>query len=164
LTSSNTPSCQCAICLYGFRDEDEFTKTPCFHHFHAHCLASYVRSCQESYRQEREKVPLWQKLQQKDNEDCVVFILNLRLTVSNAVLNKVPCPVCRESLSCQLDRLSLAAPPRDVQDALNFELTEELKNLQRQMASLFIYQQKRGGIIDLEAEENKNLLVTQTVR
>lgn len=72
LTCSNLPSCQCAICLYGFRDEDEFTKTPCFHHFHAHCLASYVRSCQETHRQEREKVPLWQKMQQKDSEECVV--------------------------------------------------------------------------------------------
>jgi E3 ubiquitin-protein ligase RNF25 len=58
----------------------------------------------------------------------------------------------------------MAAPPRDVQDALNFELTEELKNLQRKMSSLFSYQQKRGGIIDVEAEENKNLLVTQTVK
>ncbi|XP_059480057.1 E3 ubiquitin-protein ligase RNF25 isoform X2 [Neocloeon triangulifer] len=146
LTSSNTPSCQCAICLYGFRDEDEFTKTPCFHHFHAHCLASYVRSHQEMQRQEKEKVPLWQRMQQKDAEhDCVV-----------------PCPVCRESLSCQLDRLSMAAPPKDVQDACNFKVTEELRALQSKMNSLYLYQQQKGGIIDPEADENKLLLVTQS--
>ena len=75
----------------------------------------------------------------------------------------MPCPVCRESLSCQLDRLSMADPPKDVQEALSFEVTEELRKLQLQMASLFLYQQNRGGIIDTEAEENKNLLVTQTV-
>ncbi|XP_065349036.1 E3 ubiquitin-protein ligase RNF25 [Cloeon dipterum] len=147
LTCSNTPSCHCAICLYGFRDEDEFTKTPCFHHFHAHCLASYVRSYQETQKQEKEKVPLWQRLQHKDSEDhdCVV-----------------PCPVCRESLSCQLDRLASAAPPKDVQDALNFQLTDELKELQTKMASLFLYQQQKGGIIDPEADDSKLLLVTQT--
>jgi E3 ubiquitin-protein ligase RNF25 len=57
----------------------------------------------------------------------------------------------------------MADPPKDVQEALSFEVTEELRKLQLQMASLFLYQQNRGGIIDTEAEENKNLLVTQTV-
>lgn len=51
-----------------------------------------------------------------------------------------------------------------MQEALSFEVTKELRKLQKQMSSLFLYQQKRGGIIDTEAEENKNLLVTQTVR
>lgn len=102
LTCSNLPSCQCAICLYGFRNEDEFTKTPCFHHFHAHCLASYVRSCQETHRQERETVPLWQKMQQKDSEDCVVgFALTpMRALSLNRCISVPRCHVrCVESRS-----------------------------------------------------------------
>ncbi|KAF4528763.1 hypothetical protein B566_EDAN016950 [Ephemera danica] len=146
LTSSNTPNCHCTICLYGFHDEDDFTKTPCFHYFHAHCLACYVRSCQESRKAEREKLPQWQRMQEKE------------VAMDDT---SVPCPVCREVVSCELQRLAQAAPPHDVSAAHNFELTDELRSLQRRMSALYLKQQSKGGIIDPEAEDSKLLLVTQ---
>ncbi|KAM9305058.1 E3 ubiquitin-protein ligase RNF25 [Gastrophryne carolinensis] len=48
LTASNIPRGHCVICLYGFQEGDGLTKTPCYHHFHAHCLARYARHCQET--------------------------------------------------------------------------------------------------------------------
>lgn len=39
----NTPRCSCVICLYGFDDEDVFTKTECYHYFHSHCLSRYIK-------------------------------------------------------------------------------------------------------------------------
>lgn len=35
-----------------------------------------------------------------------------------------------------------------------FEVTNELKGLQARMSNLFMRQKSRGGIIDLDAEEN----------
>ncbi|KAM5125509.1 E3 ubiquitin-protein ligase RNF25 [Mantella aurantiaca] len=47
LTASNIPRGLCVICLYGFQEGDSLTKTPCFHHFHSHCLGRYAKHCQE---------------------------------------------------------------------------------------------------------------------
>lgn len=66
-------------------------------------------------------------------------------------------------MSCQLERLAQAPPPHEVAAANNFELTDELRSLQRKMAALYLRQQSKGGIIDLEAEESKLLLVTNNV-
>uniref|UniRef100_T1J6D0 RING-type domain-containing protein n=1 Tax=Strigamia maritima TaxID=126957 RepID=T1J6D0_STRMM len=44
LTAKNTPTGICAICLYGFNPKDVFTKTECYHYFHARCLARYVKA------------------------------------------------------------------------------------------------------------------------
>ncbi|CAG2059309.1 unnamed protein product [Timema podura] len=139
LTASNLPSCQCAICLYGFREGDQFTKTHCYHYFHSHCLACHVTSTEKSYKEEQEKLPAWQRNQRT----CQVL-----------------CPVCREPVSCDMELLSNAPQPLDVQSAHQFELSDELRALQDQMAALFIRQKQRGGIIDPEAEESKLLLVT----
>ncbi|PSN46697.1 hypothetical protein C0J52_06394 [Blattella germanica] len=144
LTASNLPSCQCAICLYGFREGDHFTKTQCYHYFHSHCLACHVTSSEKSYQEELDKLPAWQRNQQPQSP-CQVL-----------------CPVCREPIQCDMDLLSSAAPPFDVENARQFELNDELRNLQRQMATLFNYQKRRGGIIDPEAEDSKLLLVTDT--
>lgn len=61
MTRSNLPTGQCAVCLYGFREGDEFTKTECYHHFHSHCLAAHVAAAERYYREEQEKLPLWQQ-------------------------------------------------------------------------------------------------------
>lgn len=47
LTASNIPRGHCVICLYGFQEGDSLTKTPCFHHFHSHCLGRYTKHCLE---------------------------------------------------------------------------------------------------------------------
>lgn len=142
LTASNLPSCQCAICLYGFREGDQFTKTNCFHYFHSHCLACHATSTEKSYQEEQDKLPAWQKQQKSSFQ--------------------VLCPVCREPISCDMELLSAASPPLDVENAKHFELNDELRSLQERMAALFTHQKERGGIIDPEAEESKLLLVTDT--
>lgn len=48
-----------------------------------------------------------------------------------------------------------------MENAQNFEVTSDLKVLQENMKRLFCYQKSRGGIIDIEAEENKLLLITE---
>ncbi|XP_012255249.1 E3 ubiquitin-protein ligase RNF25 isoform X2 [Athalia rosae] len=141
LTSSNLPSGQCAVCLYGFREGDQFTKTECYHHFHSHCLAAHCAAAERHYREEQEKVPQWQ--QDPKNKFQAI------------------CPVCREPIKCEVGILSTARPPLDVETAKDFAVTAELRELQRQMAALFSHQQQRGGIIDLEAEGVKMLLRTE---
>ncbi|XP_015603273.1 E3 ubiquitin-protein ligase RNF25 isoform X2 [Cephus cinctus] len=141
LTHSNLPTGQCAVCLYGFREGDEFTKTECYHHFHSHCLAAHVAAAERYYREEQEKLPQWQ--QDSTNKFQAI------------------CPVCRESINCDVESLWSAPPPIDVETATDFSVTAELRELQRQMAALFLRQQQRGGIIDPEAEGVKMLLRTE---
>ena len=141
LTRSNLPTDQCAICLYGFREGDEFTKTECYHYFHSRCLAAHVAAAERYYREEQEKLPQWQ--QDATNKFQAI------------------CPVCRESINCDVESLWSAPPPIDVEAATDFSVTAELKELQKQMAALFLRQQQRGGIIDLEAEGVKTLVRTE---
>ncbi|XP_043282607.1 E3 ubiquitin-protein ligase RNF25 [Venturia canescens] len=141
LTRSNLPTGQCAVCLYGFREGDEFTKTECYHHFHSHCLAAHVAASERYYREEKEKLPHWQQDSTKDFQAI--------------------CPVCREPINCNVDALWSAPPPIDVEAASDFSVSTELRDLQRRMSVLFSHQQQRGGIIDLEAEGVKMLLRTE---
>lgn len=141
LTKSNLPTGQCAVCLYGFREGDEFTKTECYHHFHSHCLASHVAAADRYYREEQEKLPQWQQDSSKQFQAL--------------------CPVCRESINCDVESLYSAPPPIDVETATDFSVTAELRELQRKMSVLYLHQQQRGGIIDLEAEEIKMLVRTE---
>lgn len=68
--------------------------------------------------------------------------------------------MCREPISCELKELETAAPPKELDSAQKFEITSDLRKLQMQMRDLYIYQKSRGGIIDVDAEENKRLLIT----
>ncbi|XP_039307175.1 E3 ubiquitin-protein ligase RNF25 [Solenopsis invicta] len=141
LTRSNLPTDQCAVCLYGFREGDEFTKTECYHYFHSHCLAAHVAAAERYYREEQEKLPQWQ--QDTTNKFQAI------------------CPVCRESINCDVESLWSAPPPIDVEAATDFSVTAELRELQKHMAALYLRQQQRGGIIDLEAEGVKMLVRTE---
>lgn len=69
--------------------------------------------------------------------------------------------MCRESINCDVESLYSAPPPIDVETATDFSVTAELRELQRKMAVLYLHQQQRGGIIDLEAEEVKMLVRTE---
>uniref|UniRef100_A0A1B6CUG0 RWD domain-containing protein n=1 Tax=Clastoptera arizonana TaxID=38151 RepID=A0A1B6CUG0_9HEMI len=135
LTASNVPCCQCCVCLYGFRQSDHFTKTPCYHYFHSHCLAGHLTASERIFKEEQEKLPAWQKTEKF----------------------QAVCPVCRAPLAYDLKELSSAPPPLDVEEAPNFVPSQELRHLQQQMASLFLHQQQRGGIIQ---EDNRLILLS----
>ncbi|XP_063222195.1 E3 ubiquitin-protein ligase RNF25 [Bacillus rossius redtenbacheri] len=140
LTASNLPSCQCAICLYGFSEGDHFSKTECYHYFHSHCLHCLVTSTRASFLEENSKLPVW--LRQR--ADWPVPVL---------------CPVCRERISYDGEALAGAPPPQELSNAHQFEMSDELRRLQDKMAALFYHQKQRGGIIDPEADESKRTLV-----
>ncbi|CAG9768195.1 unnamed protein product [Ceutorhynchus assimilis] len=141
LTESNLPTCQCAVCLYGFSEGDSFTKTQCFHYFHNYCLAKHVTVNEKNFLEEQDKLPAWKR---------------------STVGFQATCPVCREPISCDGTKLKTSLPPKELQDAQKFEVTQELKMLQQKMQQLFNYQKSKGGIIDIEAEENKLLLITNS--
>lgn len=133
LTGSNLPSGQCAVCLYGFQEGDVFTKTDCYHYFHSYCLARHLVASKKYYQDEQDKLPAWLK------------------KMSDPF--KAVCPVCREPVNEDLEQLRNAPPHLELETAPDFKLTEDLKQLQAKMRSLYLYQKSRGAIIDLEAEE-----------
>lgn len=53
-----------------------------------------------------------------------------------------------------VEPLSQCRAPNDLLYAPVFEVTNELKGLQERMTNLFMRQKSRGGIIDLDAEDN----------
>ncbi|KAI8122527.1 hypothetical protein FF38_06398 [Lucilia cuprina] len=132
LTGSNLPSGQCVVCLYGFCDGDEFTRTECFHYLHSYCLARHLNAMRRNYQDEYNKLPAWQQKTAKPFQ--------------------AHCPVCRENIKDETDSLRCAMPPSDLQNAPDFKPTPELRELQQRMSSLFIHQKSRGAIIDSEAE------------
>ncbi|XP_044749639.1 E3 ubiquitin-protein ligase RNF25 [Coccinella septempunctata] len=141
LTESNVPTCQCAVCLYGFCDGDDFTKTQCFHYFHSFCLAEHLSITEKHFKEEQDKLPSWQRTDKGF---------------------QAVCPVCREAINCDVDDLKKAAAPKQLEDAQNFSVSNELRILQAKMRELFSYQKSRGGIINIQEEENKLLLITNS--
>lgn len=139
LTDSNLPTGQCVICLYGFQDGDQFTKTECYHYLHTYCLARHLDASKRNYDEEFNKLPGWQQLTAKPYHAA--------------------CPVCREPIECDRSAMSAAAPPNDLVNAPKFRLTAEIRDLQSKMADLYLHQKERGGIIDVHAEEPQILSI-----
>ncbi|XP_058459888.1 E3 ubiquitin-protein ligase RNF25 [Malaya genurostris] len=141
LTESNVPSGQCVICLYGFQEGDEFTKTSCYHYLHSHCLACHLNASKRNYDEELAKMPVWKQKEAKPYQAL--------------------CPVCREPIDLEVEPLTKCQPPVELVNAPRFELTDELKSLQAQMTRLYLHQKSRGGIIDLDAKEG-NVIAIET--
>lgn len=147
LTEENVPCCQCTICLYGFADGDVFTKTQCYHYFHSHCLARYVRHALEQIA-----------LEEADKLSPTLPSASVGADDDTAN-NKVVCPVCRLPLPPLLGLTEEEhPPPMEQQRQPAFCMTPELEQLQRSMAHLYVRQQRQGGIINVDAEKNKFLL------
>ncbi|KAM8711965.1 hypothetical protein ACLKA7_012475 [Drosophila subpalustris] len=132
LTGSNLPSGQCVICLYGFSEGDEFTRTECFHYLHSYCLARHLNALRRNYQEEFEKLPAW-----------------LQKTADGF---QALCPVCREHITDESDSLKCAMPPSELENAPDFKVTQELRQMQHHMSQLYLQQKSRGAIIDVEAE------------
>lgn len=133
LTESNVPTGQCVICLYGFQEGDDFTKTSCYHYLHSHCLAIWLQNAKRNFNEEQSKLPNWQRSEAKPFQSS--------------------CPVCREVIDIDIEKLKEAKTPQELENAPQFTLTEELKQLQAEMAKLFLHQKQNGGIIDASAED-----------
>ncbi|XP_014272013.1 E3 ubiquitin-protein ligase RNF25 [Halyomorpha halys] len=125
LTASNIPSVPCCICLYGFREGDQFTKTDCYHYFHSRCLAGHLTASEASYKEEQDKLPPWQR-----GEEF-----------------QAVCPICRAHICFDVEVLKAADPPLELEEAPVFEPTPELRKLQESMSRLYLKQYSKGGII-----------------
>ncbi|KAM8900861.1 E3 ubiquitin-protein ligase RNF25 isoform X1 [Vulpes vulpes] len=142
LTDNNIPHGQCVICLYDFQEKEAFTKTPCYHYFHCHCLARYIQ------HMERELQAQGQEQEQERQHAA---------TKQKAV--GVQCPVCREPLV--YDLASLKAAPEPQQPMELYQPSAESLRQQEERKRLYQRQQERGGIIDLEAERNRYFISLQ---
>ncbi|KAH8400681.1 hypothetical protein KR009_000321, partial [Drosophila setifemur] len=132
LTGSNLPSGQCVVCLYGFADGDEFTRTECFHYLHSYCLARHLNAMRRNYQEEFDKLPAWLQ--------------------KTADAFQALCPVCREHIGDETDSLKCAMPPSELINAPDFMVTQELRQMQQRMSELYLQQKSRGAIIDVKAE------------
>jgi len=147
LTTRNVPVVRCIICLTNIKEEDEFMKTECLHFFHKHCLGRYITNMQETYSEQ-----VAEALSQNSNVTVKDFC--------------VTCPVCREAIGesrYNLADLLKSQPPISEQDEpKKYTISEDVKKMQRMMAKLYTKQKEKGGIIDLEAEGKKFLVVTNS--
>ncbi|XP_022673292.1 E3 ubiquitin-protein ligase RNF25-like isoform X3 [Varroa destructor] len=138
LTKDNLPACACAICLYGFDENDVFVKTACFHYFHSHCLSRYVNYQLDEIREKKEEA--------KKNNSPLKEPL------------KLVCPMCRLEIPEDIVSAStypeLPLPSAQATDP-EFTVTPELEQMRKKMARLYLQQKERGGIIDVEGEKNK---------
>ncbi|XP_012301519.2 E3 ubiquitin-protein ligase RNF25 isoform X1 [Aotus nancymaae] len=140
LTDNNIPHGQCVICLYGFQEKEAFTKTPCYHYFHCHCLARYIQHMEQELKAQG---------QEQERQHAA--------TKQKAV--GVQCPVCREPLV--YDLASLKAAPEPQQPMELYQPSAESLRQQEELKRLYQRQQERGGIIDLEAERNRYFISLQ---
>ncbi|XP_061465312.1 LOW QUALITY PROTEIN: E3 ubiquitin-protein ligase RNF25 [Rhineura floridana] len=139
LTDNNIPHGQCVICLYGFQENEAFTKTPCYHYFHSRCLASYTEHMEEEIRAERKEMQPLTLLPKEEVE--------------------VQCPVCREPLVYDLATLQAAPPPQQPMEMYQPD-TQTLQH-REQLRLIYQRQQEKGGIIDPEAERNRYFISLQ---
>ncbi|XP_018619938.1 E3 ubiquitin-protein ligase RNF25 [Scleropages formosus] len=142
LTESNIPHGNCVICLYGFKEEEVFTKTSCYHYFHSYCLGRYVAHSETEIR-ERER--------EMEEDKTRAGVDGLELTVV--------CPVCREPLTYDLkDLLASPAPcfPTSEQTMVGADFQKKWAEFQ----TLLERQRERGGVINPEAESNRFLIHT----
>ncbi|KAF0871831.1 RNF25 ligase, partial [Crocuta crocuta] len=142
LTDNNIPHGQCVICLYGFQEKEAFTKTPCYHYFHCHCLARYIQHMEHELQAQGQE-------QEQERQHAT--------TKQKAV--GVQCPVCREPLV--YDLASLKAAPEPQQPMEPYQPNTESLRQQEERKRLYQRQQERGGIIDLEAERNRYFISLQ---
>lgn len=127
LTASNKPCVPCCICLYGFRQGDDFIKTDCYHYFHSRCLAGHLTASENIFKEEQDKLPPWEKTEEQF---------------------KALCPICRSQISYDVEVLKNAHPPIELEEApRTFQPTPELRMLQEKMGELFLHQRSKGGII-----------------
>ncbi|XP_059929666.1 E3 ubiquitin-protein ligase RNF25 isoform X3 [Gadus macrocephalus] len=139
LTESNIPHGNCVICLYGFKESEAFTKTSCYHYFHAHCLGRYVTHSEEEVCQR-------QKEQEQDKTQHPAERQGLM----------VVCPVCREPLTYDAGQLLSSPAPLFPQEgaAMGTDFVQKWRELQE----LLERQRAKGGIIDPDVESNRFLI------
>ncbi|XP_046444830.1 E3 ubiquitin-protein ligase RNF25-like [Daphnia pulex] len=147
LTNSNRPTGHCTICLFDFHPDDVFTYTPCYHHFHSHCLSRFCESMQTQWKEEDDQEtannPRGSNWKEKKTKQFT-------------------CPVCREVINVELASLKLAPPPHEVENFQEqFSKDAKFTAWRKEMDKQYHRQKTRGGIIDKDMEDSRFLVVTE---
>ncbi|XP_029462700.1 E3 ubiquitin-protein ligase RNF25 isoform X2 [Rhinatrema bivittatum] len=142
LTDNNIPHGQCVICLYGFQENETFTKTSCYHYFHSHCLASYAQHMEEELQRQQKEMGEQHRVPGPQKGFGV------------------HCPVCRELLTYDLATLQAAPAPQHPLE--EYCPDAQAKQHQQELLKIYKRQQAKGGIIDPEEEKNRYFISLQT--
>uniref|UniRef100_A0A8C4I4H8 E3 ubiquitin-protein ligase RNF25 n=1 Tax=Dicentrarchus labrax TaxID=13489 RepID=A0A8C4I4H8_DICLA len=140
LTESNIPHGNCVICLYGFKEDETFTKTSCYHYFHCHCLGRYVRHSESELRQREKELEEDKTRDRTDYQELSVV-----------------CPVCREPLTYDADQL-LSSPAPQLPELDEAAIGSRFQQKWFELQKLLERQRSKGGIIDPEEESNRFLI------
>ena len=79
--------------------------------------------------------------------------------ISTTIIVREPIGESRYNLS---ELLKSDPPISESQEPVSIGISDDVKKMQRKMEKLFLKQKEKGGIIDLEAEEKKYLVLTNT--
>ncbi|XP_047426977.1 E3 ubiquitin-protein ligase RNF25 [Mugil cephalus] len=140
LTESNIPHGNCVICLYDFKEGETFTKTSCYHYFHSHCLGRYVRHSERELRRREKEL---EEDKTRDRTDCQDLT--------------VVCPVCRETLTYDVDQL-LSSPAPKLPETDEVAIGSDFQQKWCELQKLLERQRSKGGVIDPEVESNRFLI------
>ncbi|XP_068581937.1 E3 ubiquitin-protein ligase RNF25 [Cebidichthys violaceus] len=142
LTESNIPHGNCVICLYGFKEGETFSKTSCYHYFHSHCLGRYASHSERELRLREKELEEDKTRDRADRQELSVV-----------------CPVCREPLTYDVDRL-LCSPAPQLPELDQAAIGSKFQQRWRELQKLLERQKSKGGIIDPEVESNRFLIHT----
>lgn len=146
LSSYELPHEACAICLTLIDNRNDIIKTNCHHFYHKTCLASYIKL---------KKLELEEKYQE--------FLKN-KFHIEKDFRNDIEDPVCRQILSkAVIDQLPSSfitetANENEENDEIIRNLSPTIRQWQEQTNALFQKQKEKGGIIDLE--KNQDIIFT----
>jgi len=140
LTENNFPSNPCPICLSKFKVQDNFIKTPCFHHFHTYCIYKYAKTYQ----------PPDESLDMLLLPSTIREKLKKQMTVEEGI----PCPQCRKMFVVEVDSLlGIQNEPFDDDDDITDMDMSNIRNRMQQMAIKYEIQKQKGGVITSKQEQ-----------
>ncbi|CAF2542905.1 unnamed protein product [Rotaria sp. Silwood2] len=135
----------CAICLTLINNRNDIIKTNCHHFYHKNCLASYVQL---------KKIELEEKYQEA---------IKCKFAIEKDFRNNIEDPVCRQILSSnimeQLPSSSIETTNNNEENRkLIQNLSPNIRQWQERTHALFQQQKEKGGIIDLD--KNQDIIFT----
>ena len=141
LSEFEVPHEACAICLTLIDNRRDAIRTNCHHFYHRTCLASYVQmkraDLEEKYLEAKKNGFRLERDFRQDIED----------------------PVCRQILASYVIEQLPSEPQRTTNDAeenrdLIESLSPQMRQWQERTLALFQQQKERGGIIDLQRNQD----------
>ncbi|XP_069765455.1 E3 ubiquitin-protein ligase RNF25 isoform X1 [Narcine bancroftii] len=183
LTNNNIPYGHCVICLNPFKESEEFTRTPCYHHLHSYCLASYIQHLQVEAQTPDTAAPSSKPPSQQMTYSTVTGPSGLRtharqehqLTYKPHMFlegGRKPehpeeahtshgevgalCPVCREPLTYDLNQLLSATDPCFPLEP--YEPDEASMRRWQELQRIYRRQQEVGGIINPKIDRDRFLI------